>query len=116
LRSGSGRSAGARDTIYPAEFERAWEATARTGSKFKALGAWKKHGKPAADAIAASWAAWSQLDGWQRGFVPHVATWLNGRCWEQMPAEVVRTALPEKAQRTRDALQQVVNERKAAAR
>lgn len=114
-RSGSGRSAPARDTIYPVEFEQAWESTARTGSKFKALGAWKKHGKPAAEVIARSWARWSQLDQWQRGIVPHVSTWLNGRCFEQEPAEVVaRAVVPEKVQHSRNAWREVLDERKAA--
>ena len=89
-RSESVGSTRARATDYPAEFEAAWDATARTGSKFKALSAWKRHGKPSAPAIAAAWARWAGLERWKAGFVPHVSTWLNGRCWEQDPVEVRR--------------------------
>ena len=102
LRSGSVRPARARVTIYSAEFDLAWSSTGKTGSKFKAFGAWKRHGKPTADLIASSWARWSTLDGWQRGFVPHVSTWINGRCFEQEPVEaarVVAAASPTKSER-----------------
>lgn len=87
----------ARSIKYAVEFERAWNATAKTGSKFKAYQSWQRVGKPSAEVVAVSWAKWSKLDGWRRGYVPHVVTWLSGRCWEQEPHEVVR-AEPVRAQ------------------
>lgn len=91
---------------YPREFELAWASTARTGSKFKAFESWKRLGRPAAEVLSASWGDWSRLDGWQRGFVPHVVTWLNGRCWEQSPSEVRRAATgpPSRSDGNEDAL------------
>jgi len=73
---------------YPPEFEREWESTAKTGSKLRAFEAWERMGRPR---LAESWERWSRTDGWQRGFVPHVATWLNDRRFEQEPVEVVKT-------------------------
>lgn len=76
-------------TEYPSAFEAEWNQTTKTGAKFAALKAWKALGKPA---FGAAWAKWSTLDGWRRGFVPHVSTWLNDRRFEQEPIEVVRKA------------------------
>jgi hypothetical protein len=72
---------------YDAAFEREWEGTRKLGSKLNAFKAWVALGKPA---FAESWAAWSKLDGWRRGFVPHVSTWLNDRRFEQKPAEAAK--------------------------
>lgn len=77
---------------YPAEFEAAWTATAQTGSKHRAFLAWKRQGKPAAAAIATLWAKWAATDQYRRGIVPHVSTWMNGRCFEQEPVEAPRAA------------------------
>lgn len=83
-----------RNASYPAAFEAAWEATDKTGSKWRALAAWKRHGRPAPEVIAAGWKRWKATDQWQRGIVPHVSTWINGRCFEQTPAEVPRAPAP----------------------
>lgn len=84
---------------YPAEFESGWEGTAKTGSKHRAHAAWKRHGRPSADVVKASWDQWARTDQWRRGIVPHVSTWINGRCFEQEPNEVLRVgpvqALPD---------------------
>lgn len=90
-----------RAIVYHPEFLLAWESTAKTGSKFKAFEAWKRHGRPAANLVASSWASWTRVDSWRRGYVPHVVKWLNGRCWEQEPCEANGQALPEKAQQSR---------------
>jgi hypothetical protein len=81
---------------YPSAFEEVWAATDQTGSKHRALAAWKRQGQPPAEAVAAFWARWKATDQWRRGIVPHVSTWLNGRCFEQEPREVPR-AVPAAA-------------------
>lgn len=72
---------------YPAEFEAGWLKTAMNGSKFDAFLAWKRAGRPTAKTIATSWAKWSELTSWRRGYVPHVRKWIRGRCFEQEPRE-----------------------------
>lgn len=77
-----------KDIDYPAEFEAQWLLTHKTGSKANALAEWESFGRPA---YGASWVQWARLDGWRRGFVPHVATWLHDRRFQQEPVEVKKT-------------------------
>ena len=72
------------DIVYPREFEVQWNATHKTGSKAKALNEWESFSRPA---FGAAWTKWARLDSWRRGFVPHVATWLYDRRFQQEPAE-----------------------------
>jgi hypothetical protein len=71
---------------YAAEFEKLWTGVGRgPGNKFPAYEAWKNRGKPTADVVIASWFEWRKTLKWREGFVPHVATWLNARGWEDDP-------------------------------
>jgi hypothetical protein len=79
---------------YPAEFLAFWKNTPQTGSKYKALKAWIKFGRPSSALLVDAWKRWGELDQWRRGIIPHVVTWLNGRCWEQEPKEVPRHPPP----------------------
>ena len=88
-------------TEYHSAFLVEWNQTTKTGSKFNAQKAWNALGRPA---FGASWGRWSQLDGWRRGFVPHVATWLNDRRFEQTPFEAPRQTNGAKGAGTMDAL------------
>jgi hypothetical protein len=77
-------------TAYPEAFEAEWAQTGKVGSKFDAKIAWDRLGRPA---FGESWARWMQTDQWQRGFVPHVSTWLNDRRFEQEPVQGQRPAV-----------------------
>lgn len=74
-------------TEYPEAFEVEWKQTGKTGSKFDALSAWQRLGRPA---FGAMWGRWMLTDDWVRGFVPHVASWLNDRRFEQEPVDRTR--------------------------
>jgi hypothetical protein len=72
---------------FPPGFDRFWTAYPRKTAKPKALQAFVKL-RPdeallsailAAIAVQATWEQWTK-DGGQ--FIPHPATWLNGRRWE----------------------------------
>jgi len=69
---------------YAAEFERFWRESDKLGSKSDAHKAWEQVGKPGADALLASRAAW--LEHWAGIGVKHIATWLRAFDWQQEPA------------------------------
>ncbi len=61
-----------------------WSAYPRREAKVAALKAWNKI-SPDAEvraAIHAAITAYKKCDQWTRGVVPHPATWLNNRRWE----------------------------------
>lgn len=69
------------------DFEKAWAVYPRKVGKAKALSAWKK-ASPPVDAVlsALSWQVTQPQWTKDRGeFVPHMATWLNQRRWEDEP-------------------------------
>lgn len=68
---------------YPAEFELLWEETGKRGVKFKALGAWKKAGKPTWDAIGSTWLAYLASDRPTAGYTKDLSSWLTQRCHTQ---------------------------------
>lgn len=71
---------------YPAEFEAVWAGcVGRRGNKWPACRAWLKFKLPAS-VICPVYLQWNETDQWQRGFVPHLATWLNDRGWESAPS------------------------------
>ncbi len=79
-----------RSHTYSPEFERAWIVYPRKVGKPKASSTWKKM-HPPIDAVlsALKWqVAQSQWvkDGGE--FIPHMATWLNQRRWEDEPFHV----------------------------
>lgn len=92
----------AREPRYTDAFSRFWAAYPRKTAKGAAWKAWP----PAAAHLEAILAAleWQRAsDDWQRdggAFVPHPATWLNARRWEDEPT-AIGPALPEKARVSR---------------
>lgn len=71
---------------YDAKFELVWlGCPERRGHKWPAYRAWAKGGRLAAEVICPIYAKWRETDQWKRGFVPHLATWLNSRGWETEP-------------------------------
>lgn len=79
---------------YPIAFELVWRVTGKRGLKGKAFKAWKKAGKPTADAIGARWSAYLLSERPVAGFVLDLSTWLNGDGHTQdwQPAKVTRAA------------------------
>lgn len=76
---------------YPAEFELAWAACDKVGTKADALKAWDQVGRPAADVLATSWAAWKRV-AWVDGIgLQHVATWLRAFNWRETPVARPKT-------------------------
>lgn len=68
----------------PEGFPEFWAAYPRKTGKAAAEKAWRKIGPDATlrAAIAGALARQSAWEEWRRGFIPHPATWLNGRRWE----------------------------------
>lgn len=69
------------------DFERFWSLYPRKVSKAGAIKAWAKLKVTADlfDLMAASLAAWTLSADWTKDggqFIPHAATWLNGKRWE----------------------------------
>jgi hypothetical protein len=81
---------------YPADFETFWKAYPNKKAKGYALKAWERiKARPSpAELVAAIERARASKD-WKKdngAYIPHPATWLNGRCWEDEmePAAPVR--------------------------
>ena len=72
---------------YPAEFERIWAETGRSGNKFPAFETWLSVGSPSADAVIEGWRHAELHDKRWPGFIPHLSTWLNVRGWEDRPSD-----------------------------
>lgn len=78
------------DEKYPADFEAFWSLYPRKEGKHKAGKAWKTHRKsiPNYEKLKAAIDWQKTSDQWQRGIIPHAATWLNGHRWEdQRPVQ-----------------------------
>lgn len=74
--------------LYKAEFERIWESTGRSGNKLPAFIAWLDNGEPSSDDVCAGWRHAQRHDRRWQGkdpHVPHLATWINARGWEDRP-------------------------------
>jgi hypothetical protein len=101
---------------YDPEFEAIWSGVdpLPRGAKFKAFRAWSRL-KPAATLILPVFLLWRQTDGWQRGFEPHLSTWLNDRGWEKAPTEGemrgAGAAAPDKYAASRAAWASILDER-----
>jgi hypothetical protein len=94
----------AKGPQYTDAFRLFWDAYPRKTAKGAAWKAWPPaaaHLEAILDALA-----WQRLSAdWQRdggAYVPHPATWLNARRWEDEPAEA-QPAIPEKARVSRAA-------------
>lgn len=85
-----------REELTPTDFVSFWNAYPRKVAKPAALKAWRKLA-PDAQTLASMLAAIKRELGaeqWQRdngSFIPHPATWLNNRRWEDAPSVVVGT-------------------------
>lgn len=70
---------------YPSEFEQVWAGCKpKRGNKHPAFKAWVKL-KPAAILVLRVYGLRLRTDGWQRGYIPYLSTWLNDRGWETEP-------------------------------
>ena len=80
--------------MYPPEFELAWAACDKVGTKADAFRAWEQVGRPNAAALATSWAAWKRI-AWVDGIgLQHVATWLRAFNWRETPVPRPKTGAP----------------------
>ncbi|WP_260497913.1 hypothetical protein [Pseudomonas sp. MSSRFD41] len=79
------------------EFERFWKLYPRRVGKDKAAKVWAKLKVDASlfARIGTALAAWSKSPEWTKDggqFIPHAATWLNGKRWEdELPATAARS-------------------------
>ena len=74
-----------KDSIYPSTFLKFWEVYPRREGKGSALKAYQniKEPKPMLSEILSSINDHSNSKQWQnKEFIPHPATWLNQRRWE----------------------------------
>ena len=74
---------------YDAEFLQAWKAYPNKTGKGAADAAWRKR-KPPVDAVLSALAWQRNQPKWLENsgeFIPHMATWLNQRRWEDEPFE-----------------------------
>lgn len=95
------------EPLYSAAFDTFWEMYPKRVGKVAAWGAWLKVGPdPERIATALEWQRKSQ--GWTKEegmFIPHPATYLNQRRWEDEPVEVSAfSQLPPKVQQSRTVL------------
>lgn len=79
------------------DFERFWAAYPLKKSKDAARKAWPRAiGRTTLDVMLSAIERQRTWDEWQRGFIPHPATWLNQARWddEQSPAAVIPLKQP----------------------
>lgn len=78
---------------YSPEFESFWTAYPRKEAKGSAFKAWQKQKPPLSVCLSAL--AWQKKsDQWTKdagSFIPHPASWINARRWEDEPAHAVST-------------------------
>jgi hypothetical protein len=71
---------------YSQDFEAFWCAYPNKKAKVDAWKVWKKIvNHPGVFVLIEAIKTHTQEDSWQRGFIPHPATWLNARRWEDEP-------------------------------
>ena len=78
---------------YSPEFESFWTAYPRKEAKGSAFKAWQKQ-KPPLSACLSALAWQKKSDQWTKdagSFIPHPASWINARRWEDEPAPAVST-------------------------
>lgn len=88
-----------RDTVNADDFARVWEVYPNHAGKEKAEQAWRKpHNKvPSLEAVLISIEQHKKTEQWQRGIIPHLATWLNQKRWR----DEVQPAKPQARQEAR---------------
>jgi hypothetical protein len=80
---------------YSADFEAFWKVYPRKEAKLDAWRAWKKVlNHPGVFVLCEAIKTHAQGDSWARGFIPHAATWLNARRWEDEPTLKLEPAEP----------------------
>jgi hypothetical protein len=83
------RSTAAADEGYSPEFERFWKTYPRRVAKDKAWRAWRKaKALPPVEELITAVEQHMLTDQWRKDrgeFIPHPATWLNQRRWEDEP-------------------------------
>ena len=87
------------DKAFSPGFERFWQAYPLKKGKGHAWSAWRKlELEPLAAGICASIQAHQTHDtDWQRGFIKHPSSYLNGRCWEdEFPTTPTRNSTPKR--------------------
>src|SRR5262249_9589572 len=65
-----------------AAFEAFWEKWPRKQMKLRALGNWKRIPISEYIPLMAGLEKWLKSDQWRRGVIPHAATWLNEKRWQ----------------------------------
>jgi len=81
-----------KENIYPTDFLLFWDAYPRKVGKGTALKAWNSNSRPSIDAILSAIEKQKKSQQWQEiKFIPHPATWLNGRRWDDEVPEVKKT-------------------------
>ena len=78
---------------YSPEFETFWTAYPRKEAKGSAFKAWQKQ-KPPLSACLSALAWQKKSDQWTKdagSFIPHPASWINARRWEDEPVPAVST-------------------------
>lgn len=91
----------AKEPTYPSAMLAFWEAYHPKGrersSKKQVLAEWTKlrPDEATVTGIMAGLAAWSESDGWRRGFAPGAHRFLNLRKWEEPPAAASNDPPPQ---------------------
>ena len=69
-------------TIRELGFEKFWSAYPKKVAKKDALRAWSRIRESLYPVIMSALEKHKTSQQWQRGYIPHAATWLNGERWE----------------------------------
>ncbi len=99
---------GKASSWWTEQFPVFWAAYPRREARARALAAWKRLGGDAAllAALLDGVERWRHTDQWQRGIVPHPASWLNARRWEDELHATTTTKQP----RGKAALEQFIKQ------
>jgi uncharacterized protein YdaU (DUF1376 family) len=100
----------AKTALIDPDFEKFWQAYPRKVGKKPAYLAWKRSGAPLEQLLSAV-KAWQATEQWQEvQFIPHAATFLNQRRWEDpAPAEGENHAGPSIEEMCRRAVAKLSN-------
>jgi len=99
---------------YSDDFQRWWAAYPRRIGKGRAWQEWQRQDHPGAEAMIRAVELACTSDQWQRDggqYIPHPATWLHQRRWDDDPHPTTGPALSDKERRSLHAAQEFVNRR-----
>lgn len=86
-------------------FDDFWASYPRREARKNALRAWAKNVTPEdLPALSAGLERWCASEQWERGIIPHPATWLNRRGWEDEPMSAPAPRPATAAQASRDSI------------